>query len=498
MPQHERTDVYDPDPAGGGLTRRRALGLALAAGAGALAAACGEAEPAEILLPPRDAEQRTAAAPTASVVIERGERAPSREGGLPDAGAEYPISLALPTFGGSNYDVEPILLTAQSAVRFETKGRYRYSEVQLPSNFGYRWDYAKALDDGSGGSRTDLVILEQWDLENLVSNQRLLPLDEHLASDATFDPGAYWPGILETGKVDGVQYALPVAAAPWVTVVNRDLAATAGFEVPPRQAWDGETFVRGAAAMHRDPNVQGAEDSVGVGINVEPMWMAPDQLWSDAPSFIFLQSSLGVVPDSQGSFAALRSPEALTTVQTFHDLATTKGVSQAQRDRGTDVYDLLYQGRIGLMLVPLSGNWFGYLTSSSLPSENVLYPFPSFGAGQAPASVWMMLGIGAGVADPKVAYDALRALERHTQDAANVPARRTSAQDLKLRFPSYRDDEAQMVVDLMHNASYVTLSRAQWGAFVNEVDAGVILEGQSASQALDAVARRLEEMGARV
>ena len=144
MPQHERTDVFDPDPAGGGLTRRRALGLALAAGAGALAAACGEAEPVEILLPPRDAEQRTAA--------------------------------------------------------------------------------------------------------------------------------------------------------------------------------------------------------------------APDQLWSDAPSFIFLQSSLGVVPDSQGSFAALRSPEALTTVQTFHDLATTKGVSQAQRDRGTDVYDLLYQGRIGLMLVPLSGN----------------------------------------------------------------------------------------------------------------------------------------------
>ena len=99
-----------------------------------------------------------------------------------------------------------------------------------------------------------------------------------------------------------MQYALPVAVAPWVTVVNLDLAKAAGFAVPPREAWDADAFVRGAAAMHQSPNVEGPRPTVGVGIDVEPLWMAPDQLWNDAPSFVFLQSTLGALPDGQGSF----------------------------------------------------------------------------------------------------------------------------------------------------------------------------------------------------
>lgn len=485
-------------PMAGGVTRRRALGLVLAAGAGVLVAACGEPETVKIELPVLDKDRRTVAGSARTVTIEVSNRAPSREGGLPAAGAEHPISLALPIFGGSNVGVEQILIAARSGVRAETRGRYRYSDVPLPSTLGYRWDYAEVLDDGSGAARADLVVLERWDLENLVTSELLEPLDDQLASDGTFDPGDYWPGILEAGRVDGVQYALPVAAAPWVTVVNRDLAKTAGFEVPSRQDWDGEAFVRGAAAMQRAPNAAGAKASVGVGINVEPLWMAPDQLWNDAPGFVFLQSSLGALRDAEGSFGALRSAKARETVETFHELATTYGISPDQRKRDVDAYDLVDDGLIGLTLFPLAGGWFGNLIASFLPSDNVLYPFPDFGDGRAPAAVWMMLGMGAGVADPKVSFDALRALERHTQDTTNVPARRTSAQDLKLRFPAYRDDEAQMVVDLMQKASYVTLSRAQWGAFIRELDAGIIMEGLSAQEALDGVARRLEELGARL
>ena len=55
-----------------------------------------------------------------------------------------------------------------------------------------------------------------------------------------------------------------------------------------------------------------------------------------------------------------------------------------------------------------------------------------------------------------------------------------------------------MLVELMERASYVTLSRAAWGAFIAEVDAAIILDGVSAQEALDGVAQRLEEMGARV
>jgi len=67
----------------------------------------------------------------------------------------------------------------------------------------------------------------------------------------------------------------------------------------------------------------------------------------------------------------------------------------------------------------------------------------------------------------------------------------------KLGFPWYRDDEARMVVDLTQKAEYVRLSRAAWGAFIKEVDGAIILDGVSAEEALDGVARRLEELGAR-
>ena len=504
--QHPTESTYSP-PALRGLTRRRALALTLTAGVGALAAACGEPELPKIQPPVLPSTQRTqaastqrtesAATPQPTIVVTAGERAPSREGSLPEAGANRPISIALPTFAGGNWDVEPILLSAESAARYDTESRYKFTRQPLASNFGYRWDYAETLDDGSGNSRTDLVMLEQWDLANLVAGNKLLPLDEHLTSDSGFDPGAYWPGILETGKVNGVQYALPVAASPWITVVNRDLAAAAEYEIPPREAWDGQAFVEAALAMHGDPEAPGGSDALGLLLNVEPMWGAPDQLWSWTPSFLFLQSALGAIPDSQGSFTALRSPRALAIAETFYDLATTYGLAEdANRDR-SPIWYRYTQGKIAMLVMSLGGLGFGWMTRSTGP-DNVLYPFPRFGSGGAPVGVWLMMGIGAGTQEPKVTYDALRALDRNTQHVANVPAQRLTADELQLLFSSYRDEAAQMVVDTMQSAAYVTIDRPQWGAFVNQLDAGIIRDDLSANEALTALIHRLEALGAQI
>ena len=124
-------------------------------------------------------------------------------------------------------------------------------------------------------------------------------------------------------------------------MVNGDLAAAAEYEIPPREAWDSQAFVEAALTMHGDPEVPGGSDALGLLLNVEPMWGAPDQLWSWTPSFLFLQSALGALPDSQGSFAALRSPQALAIAETFYDLATTYGLAEdAERDRNPIWYRL--------------------------------------------------------------------------------------------------------------------------------------------------------------
>ena len=507
MTQQHPTQSTQPPASPRALTRRRALRLVGVASAGALAAACGEPELPKIQPPVLPSTQRTQGAATQSVesaatspptvVATIGDRAPSREGSLPEAGAHRPISIALPTFAGGNWDVEPILLSAEIAARQDTEQRYKYSRTPLPSNFGYRWDYASTVDDGSGNARTDLVMLEQWDLANLVAGNKLLPLDEHLTSDSTFDPGAYWPGILETGKVQGVQYALPVAASPWITVVNRDLAAAAEYEIPPRSAWDGQAFVEAALAMHGDPEAPGGSDALGLLLNVEPMWGAPDQLWSWSPSFLFLQSALGALPDSQGSFAPLRTDSARAIAETYYDLATTYGLAESANSDRSPIWYRYTQGQIAMLIMSLGGLGFGWMTNSRGP-DNVLYPFPRFGSGGAPVSVWMMMGIGNGTQEPKVAYDALRALDRNTQRVANVPAQRLEPQALRRLFPAYSDEAAQMVIDIMQTANFVTIDRPQWGAFVNQLDAGIIRDELSANESLTNLTHRLQELGAQV
>ena len=509
MTWHHPTESIHPPAAPRALTRRRALSLAVAAGAGALAAACGEPDtPHRSSLPVLPSTQRTQAAGTQGNRICRhapshwsssppATAPPSREGALPQAGADRPISIALPTFAGGNWDVEPILLSAELAARQDTDSRYKFSRTPLPSNFGYRWDYASTVDDGSGNARTDLVMLEQWDLANLVAGNKLLPLDEHLTSDSTFNPGAYWPGILETGKVEGVQYALPVAAAPWITIVNRDVAAAADYQIPPRGAWDGQAFIEAALAMHGDPEAPGGSEALGLLLNVEPMWGAPDQLWSWTPSFLFLQSALGALPDSQGTFAPLRSDPAEAIAETYYDLATTYGLAESAQSSSGTLWYRYTQGKIAMLIMSLGGLGFGWMTRSAGP-DNVLYPFPRFGSGGAPVSVWMMMGIGNGTQEPRVAYDALRALDRNTQRVANVPAQRLEPDQLQRLFASYSDEAAQMVVDIMQSANFVTVDRPQWGAFVNQLDAGIIRDELSANEALTNLTHRLEELGARV
>ncbi len=105
MTVQEPMESTYPGVAPRGLTRRRALGLALAAGAGALVAACGEPEIPKIQPPVLPSTQRTQAAatqrtesavtPPPTVAVNLGERAPSREGNLPEAGANRPISIPL-------------------------------------------------------------------------------------------------------------------------------------------------------------------------------------------------------------------------------------------------------------------------------------------------------------------------------------------------------------------------------------------------------------------
>ena len=60
-----------------------------------------------------------------------------------------------------------------------------------------------------------------------------------------------------------------------------------------------------------------------------PCGAPPTSSGAGRPSFLFLQSALGALPDSQGTFAPLRSDPAKAIAETYYDLATTYGLADS-------------------------------------------------------------------------------------------------------------------------------------------------------------------------
>ena len=86
----------------------------------------------------------------------------------------------------------------------------------------------------------------------------------------------------------------------------------------------------------------------------------------------------------------------------------------------------------------------------------------------------------------------MRALERSLRDVAFVPAAKSTPEELRTIAPALLDEELQMIVDLMAGASYVRLSRQERGVLTNAIDAGIVLEGISAQEALLDAATNLQ------
>jgi hypothetical protein len=231
-------------------------------------------------------------------------------------------------------------------------------------------------------------MLDVADLRGLADAERLLPLNEHLASDSDFDPTAYWPHVLETGQIDGAQYALPVTVAPWITILNADSARSSGIEPPAREDFDRDRLHQTALAMQGGAGVQGREHALGYHRFVDPPTTALPDVDAWPPLYVNVMPAVGELRAGDGSFDALRSTQAL------------------------DAY--------------------------------------------------------------------IRVLHQ----VASVPALRMSVTELQTLVPFLRDGEAQMVVDLLANATYITLTRREQGVLRNTLDGGVVLNDLSPREAL--------------
>ena len=93
------------------------------------------------------------------------------------------------------------------------------------------------------GKEPDLYFVLPEDFNLLVSSGALARLDGRMASDPEFDLAAYYQPCLQSGSVQGVQYALPQESVPTIMFVNKTLLEEQGIEVPDN-SWTWDDFYR--------------------------------------------------------------------------------------------------------------------------------------------------------------------------------------------------------------------------------------------------------------
>ncbi|MDE2868129.1 MAG: ABC transporter substrate-binding protein [Chloroflexota bacterium] len=434
--------------------RSRRTALRILAGTPALLAlaACGEASPDPTTPPPStgrsdlDAALRRAQTVAATVT----EQAPDPGSSLPKPGESRKVlvgALPLEIAGGRLFALFANGLPEAGRL---SEGRYDFDAIPLDRYESDEWRMSRALM-AAEPSAPELMAHFGTDLDDLVGHDQLLPLDDFLAADPDFDAGAFWPGALETGQREGVQFGLPFAVSPDFTFVNGQLAAERGIELPDPslQAFTTAAYLRTAQAFHEPDPPDGGVGTRGIlGVVLSEPTARGDYIVIP-PVTDALLSALGEIRDSAGGFTPLQSEKARDVLEFYRDL--------------THRHELLPIGGFDLDRYREAGTWgLGFTTIAfsqtvDFGTNNRVYPFPNFGSGRNPAGTFL-LSVVKSAKDPDVAYDAFRHLYSVMALESSLPPYRVKAEAIRRLMPELHGDDEHVLVHLLENAVFHDLS----------------------------------------
>jgi multiple sugar transport system substrate-binding protein len=113
--------------------------------------------------------------------------------------------------------------------------------------------HEKLLTAFAGDALPDLCALGNTWVPEFAALGALEPLDERIAASPSIDKADYFPGIWDTGVVEGRTYGLPWYSETRVPYYRRDLLARAGISRPPRDWKEWDTAL---AAVKREAGPQ--------------------------------------------------------------------------------------------------------------------------------------------------------------------------------------------------------------------------------------------------
>lgn len=473
-----------------GVTRRSVLRMLGSGSLGVIVAACGESEPAQPTPPAStgrgdlDAALQRARTAAASVT----ERAPEPGPSLPQPGERREVPVAVMSLDVAGPRILALFANGLREASRQSEGRYKFDDVPLDFFVTSDWSMSRTLA-AVEASAPELVVFFGPDLVDLVAHDQLTPLDDYLAADPDFDPGAFWPGVLERGRHNGEQFGLPFAVSPDFTLVNGELAAARDIELPEPtlQAFTAEAYLNTAQAFHEPEPPDGGTGTQGIlGVLFSEPTQQGDYI-VNPPLGIALNSALGSFRDSAGGLTPLESDKAREVLDFYRDLV--------HRHRLIPIGNLDYGQYIR------TGKWgMGYASiafsdAGQFGANNRVYPFPAFGSGRNPAFTFLLGVVNSG-RDPDVSYDALRRLHAVIGPDSTLPPFRVDAAVIRQRMPELHGDDEHVIVHLLENATYPDLSRSEYALLSNSLIRDVLLGDTDPAEGLRRAVQEMQELQA--
>ncbi|MCR5526665.1 MAG: sugar ABC transporter substrate-binding protein [Lachnospiraceae bacterium] len=167
-------------------------------------------------------------------------------------------------FGGNNWDVavqDSYEVMENVIERFERA----HPDVEVVYETGVlkddysEWLSEKILSDDA----PDVMAVSKTDFDRFVDLDILQNLDDYVNDDTEFNKSAIYSAALETGKINGSQYALPIETIPYLMFVNKSLLSKENIAIPGND-YTFEDLYDICSKVTKDTDEDGLLDQFGI------------------------------------------------------------------------------------------------------------------------------------------------------------------------------------------------------------------------------------------
>ncbi|WP_165842283.1 ABC transporter substrate-binding protein [Paenibacillus xerothermodurans] len=312
----------------------------------------------------------------------------------------------------------------------EKKLRYETADLfmQKHPNIKIEWvdlgtdRYQKTMTLVSGGEAPDILYLNDW-VFPFAEKGVLMPLDEFIEGDASFNLDSFYKPLVDAFRVDGKLYALTQEVSPLVMYYNKDMFDKQGGPYPTDD-WTEQEFIETAKKLTDSGQRQ-------YGYLIENGVLS----WGG-----FLNRAGAHIYSSDGTKSGFDTPEALNALRLMHriavqDRSSPNPAEQKAQGQGSDA-----QFRNGQVAMFASGLWqLPAFKAEPLPFQWDVVRMPK-GVTQTTKAGVLEWGISAETKHPKEAWEVLKFFVG--PEGMNIVAKYNMA------LPATQDNAAnQMILD---------------------------------------------------